>query len=150
EHPHPRPACPLLSLGEQGSLADTGRAGDHYDATTTSPRGSKQPVDARQLTLALQQAARHHPEHPSGGRQTTPMPFLQTALFTRLAWWRPLPAWRHRTAAVREGCCRLPMTASSVRIPVTPRSWHERLPRRCGCRGRASELTGHTIAVMRA
>ena len=34
--------------------------------------------------------------------------------------------------------------------PVPARSWHERSPRRCRCRGTASELTGHTIALLRA
>src|SRR5262249_56369860 len=69
QHPHPRPAGPLPSLGEQRSLADPSRAGDHHEAATTSPRRSKQAVDARQLTLALQQAALPHPQTPPGGRQ---------------------------------------------------------------------------------
>ncbi len=62
-------------------------------------------------------------------------------------------ATRRSAATVRNGNLGMsstPQTAANVSIPVPARSWHERPLRRCRCRCTASELTGHTIALMRA
>jgi hypothetical protein len=62
-------------------------------------------------------------------------------------------AARRSAATVRNGNLGMspaPQAAASVSIPEPARSWHQRPPRRCRCRGTASELTGHTIALMRA
>jgi len=62
-------------------------------------------------------------------------------------------ARRRSAAAVRNGNLGMsptPATATNVSVPVLARSWHGRPPAPLQMPSAASELTGHTIALLRA